>query len=285
MVVLEAVMKLRVKRLSRGVFGCIVFAWFAATCWASPIYFQGFEDSGWDPTDSSSDDWHDTDRGKIRRVTSGNGVNGVSSSAGGAHAEVYDLTDDYPVFTRYGGYSSSFGNGFSAAIDFYLDPTWSDGQGFDFGTAINRQTGDHLRDFIWHVGMVDGDLLVNASNNFNGFYESHLVSGNPYTVSAAGWYTFESVYREDEGTGNLNVDFNLLESSGSLVYSSTLASGDDVATTVGGHRYGYLMYTTVGDLALDNSVLEYTSVIPEPSTMLLFGLGTLVLAGMRRRKD
>lgn len=137
---------------------------------AAPVHFEGFEDPAW--VAGQPDNWVGYLGGSIERVVSG--TNGITSSSGVAHAE---LSADPPTsfnpsndaangpFTRFGGYSTEFHHGFIASLDVYLDPSWDDGRGFDYSVAANRQDNTHLRDFIWHVGVVNGDLLVNASNN------------------------------------------------------------------------------------------------------------------------
>jgi len=262
----------------------------ASAAFAAVPHFEGFEDSGW--TANQPGNWQNYTNGKIQRVASGGGVAGVASSSGSAHAEIYDLTMGTDVFnnpslgavspyTQFGGYSSSFNGGYTASLDVYLDATWADGQGFDYSVASNNQSGNHLRDFMFHVGVVNGDLLVNASNNtdraFNSFKLLNENGGNNYTVASSGWYTFEQVFYEDGG--NLAVDLNLYDSSDSLLYSVTRSTTDDIATIVGGNRYGYFTYNNIEGLAIDNTSLQ---AIPEPASLGLLAAGGLMLAKRRR---
>ncbi len=245
------------------------------------VYFQGFEDSGWtsgNAVDGYGNDWNDLSGTIVREESNSNGV---ASSSGAAHARL-----NGPAFTRFGGYNSSFGQGFTSSLDVYLDPSaWSAGQGFDYTVAANRQDGSHLRDFIWHVGVVEGEgLLVNASNNSNGFYAPHLTDangGNNYNVTTAGWYTLQQQFVDNGGV--LEVIFSLIDSGDNTLYSITRSTSDDIATTVGGNRYGYFTYSNVaGGLAIDNAELAY-SVIPLPGAagMALAGMGMI---GLRRRR-
>lgn len=178
-------------------------------------------------------------------------------------------------------YSSTFGSGFVVKQDIYLDTTWNNENGFDYAVAVNKPDGSHRRDFVWHVGVVDGSLLINASNNANtSFKPGKLLNengGNYFTVNSSGWYTFETVFYDNEGI--LAVDMNLLDTAGNTLYSITRSSAvDDIATVVGGPRYGWLVYNTIEGLALDN-----TSVVPEPASLGLLGMGGLALLRRRRR--
>ncbi len=64
--------------------------------------------------------------------------------------------------TRFDGYSSTWTGEWSAEIDVYLDPNWGTGTGFDYSVAATGANGNHLRDFIFHVGTPDIGLLVNG---------------------------------------------------------------------------------------------------------------------------
>lgn len=253
---------------------------------ATSLHFEGFEDPAW--TAGLADNWQELN-GTIDRVVSGTG--GIASSAGVAHAQVGAAQSS--VFTRFGGYRNDFGNGFTASLDIYLDPNWDEGTGFDYSVAVSNQSGGHQRDWIFHVGVEGGDLLVNASNNAdfvtNPFKLLNDNGGNNFTVTSAGWYTFQHVFADD-GTGLLSVDYNLLSAGGTVLYSVTRGSNpaDDIATTVGGNRYGWFTHNDIANLAIDNTSLVAAATVPEPTTMSLMALAAGVLAsaggGLRRRK-
>lgn len=259
---------------------------------AAEIHFEGFEDAGWT---QGSPSWANYSGGEIERVASG--TDGITSSAGSAHAIVTNLSSNNNVFgnptlgalspyTQFGGYSSSFGGGFTASLDIYLNPTaWVNDQGFDYSVAVSNQGGGHLRDFIAHVGMVDDALLFNASNNsdwsFNAYKLENENSGDYFTIADAGWYTLQHVFYDVGGL--LSVDINLLDDGGGLLHSLTRSTSDDIATTVGGNRYGWLVYNNIDRLAVDNTRL-LTADVSEPASIALLMLG-LAGAFVRRRRQ
>jgi len=263
---------------------------FAGDARAGAPHFEGFEDPGFTP---GGDNWNNYNGGDIQRVTSGTG--GITSKTGAAHGIITNLSENDDVFgdpslgalspyTRFDGYSSTFGGGYRASLDVYLDTGWSNEQGFDYSVAANGSDGNHQRDFIWHVGVVDGNLLVNASNNsdysFNAFKLENENSGTNFTISASDWYTLEHVFRDDGGL--LAVDMNLRDSNGDLLYSVTRgpAAADTIPAEVGGNRYGWFTYNNIDGLAIDNTSLV---AIPAPAAWPA-GLALIGAAMTRRRR-
>lgn len=258
---------------------------------ASPALavFEGFEDPNWKPGGI----WNNYLGGEVQRVASGH--NGITSASGDYHGIITNLqTVEYPEnsghhtlgaaspFARLSSFGTTFGQGFVVTQDFYLDTSWDDNLGFDFAVAVNEPDGTtHQRDFIWHVGVYEGKLLINASNNSDWRYNSDKLlnnnDGHYYTVTDSGWYTFQTVFY-DNGEGILAVDLNLLSDTGDTLYSVTRSNvADTIGIEVGGPRYGWLAYNNIDGLAIDN-----TSVVPEPAALSVLGLGGLAL--LRRRR-
>jgi hypothetical protein len=223
-----------------ALFSLMVGAAPAAT--PSP-FFNGFE------TDTSG--WFETN--EIERVASG--THGITSADGGYHAEVSD-----GPFTRWGGYTDEFPpSGYSTSIDIYLDPDScpANDSRVDWTSAISNPAGEHRRDFIFNFGCYidEGNYWVfSASNNAPGWPKNP--GRDPYYVYGSGWYTLQHVF-DDNGSGVLAVDLNLINAEGEVLHTWTLSDPTDViGSTVGGNRYGWFATNEVGVLAIDNSRLD-----------------------------
>lgn len=250
---------------------------------AGPIFSQGFE--------SNTDGWFDEDNGwagDIERVSTGPG--GITSSSGSFHATAIQ-TDVTGIgltgpFSNFSGLNSNtnWPGGITVSTDIYLDTSWDAGEGFDYSTAISDSSGNHLRDFIFHVTKDTSPgglgLLVGGSNNTTFDPRLDLKTINHFEVTSSGWYTFQHVFREE--SGDLVGDLILRNDAGDLLFTETRTNGDSIATT-GGARYSWLTnIDIVGGIALDNHSL---SAVPEPSSVVLFGFGALgLLAYARQRK-
>ncbi len=197
---------------------------------------------------------------EVSRVSSG--TNGITSSEGNYHAEITGY-----AFTRWNGYKSVFPvGGYDTRVDVYLDMSLADGtetKRFDFSSAINRPDNNHLRDFIFHLGVVSGvpnQWSVAASNNAHASEQRHIMpSLSPITVTETGWYTLEHQFRDVAGV--LEVTMNLYRKGSAAPVGTWVRSdsSDIIGDIVGGNRYGWF----IGDsfdfdwLAIDNAVIEY----------------------------
>jgi hypothetical protein len=253
-------------------------------------FFNGFE--------KNTNGWFDSTNGgngTITRRPSGysNGgggyANGINSAAGNWHAR---LTGDQPCvqsqsglcygpFTRWGGYSSTFpSGGYLTQLDIYLDVSWAathNDYRFDWISAINDNTGNFKRDWVFNAGTeLSGDLVpgfwVNASTNSTrsgAFPENPCpdppdpISGCriPVKITTSGWYTFRHTFRAGSFTGCpesqcLVVDFDIFDHSGAAVPGGhwTIHSPQDPMSMVGGNRYGWFSTEEIPDLAIDNSL-------------------------------
>ena len=273
-------------RLLVAVCACIFTFTLSTSASAAILYSNGFETdiAGWDAFGGT---YNPT------RVASG--TNGITSASGDFHAE----SSASGSAGNMGGYNYGAGGGvatvfqeYTTSVDIYLDVAggWANDTRFDLDSAINDNSGNFLRDFIFNAGFYndnDGSpgsgtdrFIISASNNSspNDAYPKNP-GRNPISIDTSGWYTFEHHFYDNGGT--LNVDLSILTSGGSLVNTWTL--GTDAITGVGGNRYTWFAYQDFSVLAFDNTSLE-TAAVPVPAAVWLFGSGLLGLVGISRRK-
>lgn len=192
------------------------------------------------------------------------GTDGIVSSEGDNHAVIKTS-----AYTDWDGRKSEFPEGgYDTRVDVYVDMSLSTGglltKRMAYSSAINDQSGDHLRDFVFHLGtkaFSSGKWVVSASDNVID------LPGNPFhspvTLTTSGWYTLEHQFRDVGGV--LEVTLNIYKKGeSSPVGSWTLSdSSDDIDSTVGGNRYGWFVDTGVlnrfNKIAIDASEIEYAT--------------------------
>jgi hypothetical protein len=243
---------------------------------AATVFLNGFE------TDTAG--WS----AGVTRVATG--TNGIPSASGSFHGQLNGTTP----FTQWGGYSSTFQE-YTTSIDIYLDVDgdWANNTRFDFSSAINNSSGEHRRDFIFNAGFYDDAtgpgagtdrFVISASNNSQpGSAFAKNPDRDPIAISAEGWYTFEHRFYDNGGV--LAVDMSIFNSSSVLVGQWTLSNPTDLIGSIGGNRYGWFAFNEFDVLAIDNSELSTLDVVPEPTSLAIFGMGTAVMAlgAVRRR--
>jgi hypothetical protein len=233
---------------------CFTVAGIVLVLAANPVlaaihYFQGFE------TDTF--DWSG-----VTRVASG--TNGVSSAAGAFHAEAAFTaapgTSD--AFTFFGGSEATFpAGGYTTSIDVYLNVEAGNANDtrFDWSSAIGTPTNTFHRDFVFNAGFYnDTDatgtgnrFVINAGNNATRSGAFPKNSGS-FSITATGWYTFEHHFR-NAGLGVLAVDMSISTLGGAPLHSWTVSDPTDIiGSTVGGHRYGWVVIQEFPVLAIDN---------------------------------
>ena len=151
------------------------------------------------------------------------------------------------------------GGDITASFSFYVDssPTPQAGAfGFEFKSL---DTG--------------GFTMLNAGFSKTGDIN---VNGTARTFPVNQWNAMRFTYHNVPGGGNDTIDFEILSTAGSPISSASgiAASGDDGTRDV-----------SMINFFADNYSLSYIDafVIPEPSTVAIFGLGALLLAGLRKR--
>lgn len=190
------------------------------------------------------------------------GTDGITSSEGVFHA-VTEGGD----YTRWGGYESVFpANGFVTELDVYLDMAEADGSDkrVEITSAVSRQDGSHLRDFVFNMGTnpgVAGQWAVSASNNTGGW---PLNPGrNPIDITESGWYTLRTTFAAN-ASNTLEVTLEVIDESDALLGTWVLSDpSDDIATVVGGNRYTWFATMQVDSMAFDNT-MKY-DIVNEPT--------------------
>ncbi|MBN8456717.1 MAG: hypothetical protein J0M04_02660 [Verrucomicrobia bacterium] len=190
-------------------------------------------------------------------VRTASGTGGVTSSEGGFHAIA-----SAGAFTRWGGYQSDFpAGGYTTSLDIYLDVNAgvANDTRFDYSSAVSKQDGTHLRDYVFNVGFyndTDGTgsgprFVVSTGNNAPGWPKNP--GRSPHAIVTSGWYTFEHVFADVAGV--LSVTLNIKDSLGNVVASWAISDpGDLIASVVGGNRYGWFPNNGfAGGLAVDRS--------------------------------
>jgi hypothetical protein len=265
------------RRLAILMTGMALLLTTSAPAFSATIFFNGFESdtSGW--------------TGSVTRVASG--TNGIPSASGSFHAQI-----SATPFTQWGGYSSTFQE-YTTSIDIYLDVDggWANDTRFDFSSAINNSAGAHRRDFVFNAGFYDDAtgpgagtdrFVISASNNAQpGSAFAKNPARNPIAIDATGWYTFEHHFYDNGGV--LAVDMSIFDSTSALVGQWTLSDPTDLINLIGGNRYGWFDYNQFSTLAIDNSELSTLDVVPEPTSLTIFGIGAAVMAigAVRRRRS
>ncbi len=226
-----------------------------------PQFFDGFENLNWS---NSSLGWTNFNSEIARELS------GTITAAGGAAYGLVNTTvaAQTGVFSRLGGYSSTFGDGFRTKVDVYIDladpAVTANTYGFDVSTAASNQSGGHRRDFIFHTASnASGEVLVAGSNGTNFTRRNDLASLNHYAITTSGWYTFEWMF-QDKGDGTLEVDMNLKDDTGTKLFTETRNTPADViATEIGGNRYMWFTFIAADNLRIDN--VEKANILPTTS--------------------
>jgi hypothetical protein len=188
-------------------------------------------------------------------------------SVAGGTATFYGDSDSAP-FSRFDGYRDVWPGTWTAELDVYLDPSWPSGQGFDYSVAASGSDGNHQRDYIFHItkDTSTGKLLVAGSNNTNFAPREDLENINHFEVTTAGWYTLQHKFYESSGA--LAVDLNLVDSSGTVLFTETRFNATDtIPDEIGGNRYAWFTYINIADgIQVDNHQLIVPTSPPGKAT-------------------
>ena len=265
--------------------GAAVLLSLGSTASAVVGYVEGFE--------SETHSWNSY-MSQLEIVSSG--TDGVSSSGGSYHLRITDpegSEDSTGAYTYQGGKSNVWGGGWSSTIDVYIDLDDShvkDGTYFwNLSQHINRNTGDYGKDNFFHLGAVDDgaggyQLAVNSGHSGSGntvLDPANYHSESYGTFSETGWYTFMWEFGPSTSTQHpdeIDVTWTVFDGDGTVVWSANETNEELLESEAGGNRY--LWFTDIG---ADRVLIDNATVVPEPATMSLLGLGGLALLRRRRK--
>jgi hypothetical protein len=257
---------------------------------AGPTYRNGFEvdTAGWFTAFGGT-----ITREASGFTNPGGYASAVPSAAGGFHARL-DRTECfeeaggggptahcYGPLTRWGGYNSTWpAGGYTTQLDIYLDAAYATanpdtyggnmacllppanatvvtckGTRFDYTSAINNNSGNHLRDFGFNVSTgLAGDncsgFTVIGTTNVDRIGADPNGPGHA-CIPTSGWYTFKHTFSEDAGF--LKVLMEIIPVSGGHATASFTISGIDPIGTVGCNRYGWFSNQEIWGLPIDNA--------------------------------
>ena len=245
-----------------------------STAMAAESYFEDFS--------SGTGDWNSY----YSDIAAVNGNLKITDSDTQAHSG---------AFSRLGGYMDTFGAGFTTSADVYIDLTDSeiaaDTYGFDLSQAINNDQGNHAQDNIFHVGAVNGNVLLNASHNSDFYANANKLQNNQGgaygTFTESGWYTFEFGFAPStQVADSVDISFNVYDSSGNEFWSAdeVSSSAQYTLSTAGGHRYMWFTFVDSDELLVDN-VQVSVNAVPVPGALLLGGIGASCVGWLRRRRS
>jgi parallel beta-helix repeat protein len=255
---------------------CSAVVNFADPVSLDPGYFEGWEAEGFTTGDNIGWSKYNSNLASVA-----SGTNGISSFDGNRHGLITppDEAVHSGVFSRLGGYTNYFCNGYKVRLSVYMDLTdqavIANTYGWDLSVASSTKAGGHLRDFIFHTASnVSGNILVGGSNNSGSSPRTDLANINHHEISASGWYIFEWEFRNQEGS--LAVDLNLLDANGTHLWTETrYTAADLIATIVGGNRYMWFTFLATDQLAIDDAKIErYTGISSNYASGYAFPVGT-----------
>jgi autotransporter-associated beta strand protein len=206
--------------------------------------------------------------------------NAIAPAKGGGNA--FPLDASVGPATDFGGFRSDFGSGFTAQVDVFIDPgNWGagpNGTGFDWSVAASDSSGEHRRDFIFHLVDTGDSVAIGADSN-SSFRPKVGNNGTLATIESAGWYTLQHIFFDDGGT--LKVQMNVFDQEGTLLMSHTQFHASDAIGDVGGNNYGWFTNIDIaGGLQVDNlKLMLEADPLPESLTASIGTEGDVTIAG------
>lgn len=176
------------------------------------------------------------------------------------------------------------GNAYTTFIDIYAQSTEHDAGHIYWDSIVNNSSGNFGADTGWYLYPGSTTWKFQAGG-----------TGGDISLATGEWYTLEVVF--DRSTSLVTSTYNIY-AQGQRDFGAPLASFGGAAvdenlssTDLGGPRYQWFTNwsskdNTIGQIYVDNAGTgAYSTTVPAPSTLALFGLGlTLLGFSMRRNK-
>jgi hypothetical protein len=169
---------------------------------------------------------------------------------------------------------------YSAKMDVYLDPAIAD----EGGDAIQWQAGLNSPGGTYHQAMgiyidSNGDGTFDLVNQIGGVLADNIAAGQ--------WVRLE-IRPIDAGGDDLRWDTRAWDMTGGLIGQSIVDSAaidGQTASGVGGPSYAaWFLDNTLDYIFIDNLGWSAALTVPEPTSVVLIGLGAAAVMGRRRRQ-
>jgi len=195
-----------------------------------------------------------------------------------------------------------FSLGYITEAAIYLDVSWAAGNPdarFDWDSALGDNAQNYDSDYVFNVGTQTGQpgdttpgFWVSTSPNAfrNSTYPENPCPnpssgfGNycraPVEITTSGWYTFRHIFKVDQNTQNLSVEFQVVPLGGGTPLVDTTIYGwqNNQQAPPGGISpdVGWFANQEIPELAIDNTLLkDFDTLTLSPTNPPPLGLGTI----------
>lgn len=186
------------------------------------------------------------------------------------YINIYDTPPDHTTVNMFGGSSDYITTYDESTLNFY--DGHSDVGASDYST-INIFGGTRNGAGAYNYGTVN--FSENATSTYLAAYDHGYVAMTGGIVDAIGasYWGIVDIY-----AGNVLESLWATDSGFINIYGHDLFKTDSGGTFGYGRVYGYLTDDTYIDVDLSNSdAYSHINLIPEPTTFVLFGIGSLIL--------
>lgn len=176
-------------------------------------------------------------------------------------ANAYNPEFDKTAMSPLGGRTAKFpAGGWDVSLDIFLDlDNLTANERFSYSAAADNTSCEHLRDFIFHVGVNGAGTAIcaAANNNAGPGVQDVCAMANAVNLTTAGletgWYSFEHRFRNQSGALSVAMEITDLDNGDGSVFDQDLATADPIGST-GGVRYAFFPFNNyAGGVQIRNS--------------------------------